>query len=279
MNNRFNNWKHNACHSLFDKRIGRVPSGKTYVCLTFDTEEDWNYDSDQNTNIYFNSYRYISSYAFNELLDGLYDRDISATFYLTLGMAKLGETLKYLVKKKHNIGVHVHPHNFKNTVYPYYTIVDGDRLTDYNLETQKEWMEITKRQIESTIGHPVHLFRSGKLACNNETERAAKLAGFKAISNHSGISYNRYLRLWNLGVGAQDIFDFQTYSDLAKYINLLNSHNESIIIFSAHPMMLYDYKNSCIRQHQLKTFFKFIDYIISRDIAFLNQEQLLYLLE
>jgi peptidoglycan/xylan/chitin deacetylase (PgdA/CDA1 family) len=214
-------------------------------------------------------------------VDGLEERDVSATFYVTYNVERdMPEALKYLEEKNQVIGAHVHPHNFENVEYPYDTGERGDKITSYSFTKKIEWMKLTKDQLESIVGHEILLYRSGQLACDNETEKAAKLTGFKAISNHRGIYYMKPFSIWNLGVGRYDIFDFKVFDSLDKYIDLFKSEPEQIVIFSAHPMLLYKHATDEIREKELNTFFEFVDYLNSnKDVEIINQYELLRMTE
>jgi hypothetical protein len=283
LKNRIGYWKHWAWRRIFSKRVGQLSSNKIYVSFTFDTEEDWDNNNPlyHNSMVYYNSYKYITSRIFYRLLNGFDERDISATFYVTYNLARdMPEVLKYMEEKNQRIGVHVHPHNFQKVKYPYDTGERGDKITSYSFTKKIEWMKLTKNQIESVIGHEILLYRSGQLACDNETEKAAKLTGFKAISNHRGIYYMRPFSIWNLGVGRCDIFDFKVFDSLDKYIELFKSEPAQIIVFSAHPMLLYNHATDKIREKELNIFFEFADYLNSnKDVEIINQYQLLQMME
>lgn len=93
-------------------------SDKTIVVFTFDTEEDW---VKPTPCYYLNGYKYIDSGIFEELVDGLHERNISATFFITPNVAmERPRVLELLENKNQTIGVHIHPHNFVNVTYPYY---------------------------------------------------------------------------------------------------------------------------------------------------------------
>lgn len=285
LKNRVGYWKHWARRRIFSKRVGQLSSNKIYVSFTFDTEEDWDNNNPlyHNSMVYYNSYKYITSVIFCQLVNGFDERDISATFYVTYNVARdMPEVLKYLEEKNQRIGVHVHPHNFQKVKYPYDTGENGDKITSYSFTKKIEWMKLTKNQIESVIGHEILLYRSGQLACDNETEKAAKLTGFKAVSNHRGIYYMRPFGIRNLGVGEEDLFDFNRLNELSRYIEHFEKRlkKEQIIVFSAHPMLLYNHANDEIREKELNTFLKFIDYLRNdENVEIINQYQLLLMVE
>jgi len=272
-------WKHWIWRRIFSKKVGHL-SNKIYVSFTFDTEEDW-----ENTKppFYYNSYKYITSGAFYRLVNGLAERGISATFYVTYNIARdMPKVLRYLKDKNQKIGVHLHPHNFKEVKYPYNPGKDSDEITFYNLMEKLNCMKLVKDQIESVVSDKVLLYRSGMLICDNETIKAAKLTGFKAISNHRGIYYPKLLGIWNLGAGMEELFDFNTFNELSKYIMHFKERtkDEQIIVFSAHPMLLYNHATDKIREKELNTFFEFVDYLNSNEnVEIINQYQLLQMVE
>jgi len=282
MKNRIRYWKHAAWRRIFSKKVDHLPSNKIYVSFTFDTEEDWdNNPLYHNSMVYYNSYKYITSGIFYRLVNGFDERDISATFYVTYNVARdMPEVLKYLEEKNQAIGAHVHPHNFEDVAYPYNGGADGDKITSYSFTKNMEWMRVTKDLIESITGSDILLYRSGRLACNNETEKAAKLIGFKAISNHRGVYYMKPFGIWNLGVGVCDIFDFKVFDSLDKYTELFKSEPDQIIVFSAHPMLLYNHATDEMKEEELNMFFKFVDYLRNdENVEIINQYQLLRMVE
>lgn len=261
---------------------------KTYVVFTFDTEEDWVLGFG-----YYNTYKYITSGAFYQLVDGLDVRNISATFYVTPNLARdHPEVLEYLEEKNQTIGAHLHVHDLKNITYPYITrdfegnviskVKKEDRITSYNKTMKMKYMKFTKDQIESAITHNVYLYRSGQLACDYETEKVAKMIGYTAISNHGGIYYIEPVGIWNLGLGKHDIFDPAYCDKLRDYQNLFNdrAEHEQIITFTAHPMCIYNHTSNEIDEKKLKTFFEFIDWLKDKDnVEIINQYQLLQMVE
>ena len=283
MKNRIRYWKHAAWRRIFSKKVDHLPSNKIYVSFTFDTEEDWDNNNPlyHNSKVYYNSYKYITSGIFYRLVNGFDERDISATFYVTYNVARdMPEVLKYLEEKNQAIGAHVHPHNFEDVAYPYNGGADGDKITSYSFTKNMEWMRVTKDLIESITGSDILLYRSGRLACNNETEKAAKLIGFKAISNHRGVYYMKPFSIWNLGVGVCDIFNFKVFDSLDKYIELFKSELDQIIVFSAHPMLLYNHATDEMKEEELNMFFKFVDYLRNdENVEIINQYQLLRMVE
>jgi peptidoglycan/xylan/chitin deacetylase (PgdA/CDA1 family) len=244
--------------------------------FTFDIEEDW-----ENTPFpcYYDSYNYIDSGTLRELVNGLSERNISATFYVTPNVArKRPDELKYLEKNGQRIGVHLHVHNLMQKVkYPYYAGKE-DNITSYDFRTKIKLMKIAKSLIESVLGHEIILFRSGRLACDYQVEIAAKLLGFKAISNHAGVFIIKPLKLWNLGAGTYDLFtNLRLYAKQDRYIKLFNIRKiyGNIIIFSAHPMLLYDRRKGQ-RKDLLKAFFNFLTALQSNNkVEVIEQHELL----
>lgn len=273
-------WKHSVWRRLFSsERVKHLPD-KTYVVFTFDTEEDW----EASNCMYYDSYRYISSGALSKLVEGAYARDMSATFYVTPNLARdMPEDLRLLEMKKQAIGVHLHPHTVQNIEYPYSDLgKSNDKVTSYSFAKTMEYMAIAKGEIESVLGHEVILYRSGRLACDGKTERAAKMVGFKGISNHRGVYYIKPLDIWNLGVGVEDLFAFGKFDGLSKYIEHFQKRAkaEPVIVFSAHPMLLYNHAAEEIRERELRTFFEFVDYLKNQgNVQIINQYRLLEMVE
>lgn len=278
-------WKHFVRRRIFSEEINHLPSNKIYVSFTFDTEEDWEnnnplYDSSM---VYYDSYKYINSGALYRLADGLNKRNASATFYITYNIARdMLDVPKYLEEFGHAIGAHLHPHNFDygNIKYPYDS-GNGDKITANSFSEKKKWMTLLKNQIESVLGHDIALYRSGRLECDNDIEAIANSIGFEAISNHLQVSYNRSCNIWNLGVGKCDIFDFREFDILDKYIELFKSSwSEKIIVFSAHPMLLYNHATNEIREKDLDIFLEFVDYLKNlENVEMVNQYKLLQIVK
>ena len=278
LKNRAKYWKYKVWRRVFSKKVGHLSSNKIYVAFTFDTEEDWD------NRAYYDSYKYVSSGAFFRLVNGFDERGINATFYVTYNVARdRPAVLNYLEERNQRIGVHVHPHNFRRVMYPYVIKKKNinkkkDNITFYSFTEKINYMKLLKDQIESVVGYEILLYRSGLLLCDNETIKAAKLTGFKAISNHPGIYYMKRLGIWNLGAGMEDLFDFNTFNELSKYIIYFKERTKGaqIIVFSAHPMLLYNHATEEIREKELNTFFAFIDYLNSnKNVEIIDQYQLL----
>ena len=263
---------------MISKKVGHFPSNKIYVSFTFDTEEDW---VNSNPPFYYDSYKYITSGAFYQLIDGLHERTVSGTFYVTYNLGRdEPEVLTDLEERNQKIGIHLHPHNLKKVVYPYNPGNDSDKITFYCFDEKIKMMKMAKGKIESIVGHKILLYRSGQLACDYETERATKLVGFKAISNHIGVCYMGLPGIWNLGAGRCDLFDFNEFDDLDKYIELFKSEQEQIIVFSGHPMLLYNHDRDDICEKELNTFFEFLDYLRNEEnVEIINQYQLFQMVE
>jgi peptidoglycan/xylan/chitin deacetylase (PgdA/CDA1 family) len=243
--------------------------------FTFDVEEDW---EETPFPCYYDSYNYIDSGALHELVNGLSERNLSATFYVTPNVAReRPEELKYLERNGQRIGVHLHVHNLmKKVKYPYH-VGEEDKITFYDFRTKMRLMKTAKSLIESVLGHEVVLCRSGHLACDYQVERAAKLVGFKAISNHAGVFLIKPLKLWNLGAGTCDLFNLLLCAERDKYITLLKTGKiyGNTIVFSAHPMLLYDRKKG-LRKDLLKAFFEFLTVLQSNNkIEVIEQHKLL----
>lgn len=178
---------------------------KHYVVFTFDTEEDWHPNFG-----YFNSYKYITSGIFYQLVDGLTERNVSATFNITPNLAKdMPKLLKYLENKKQTIGVHPHPHTLIKIDYPFKTKgrkTNEYKITCYDFAEKLKLMRLAKDTIESVVGHEVLLYRSGGLLCDYEVEKIGSLLGYRRISNYRNKTYFiRPLNIWNLGPGTGDI--------------------------------------------------------------------------
>lgn len=277
--------KHKAWTYIFLEKVQYRLANKIHVLFTFDTEEDWDNNNPlyYHSMVYYDSYKYIFSGIFYKLVKGLNERSVTATFYVTYNVASvMPEVLEYLERKNQRIGVHVHPHNFQNVAYPYATGKRGDRITSYSFAEKIKWMKTVKDQIEPAVGHQILLYRSGQLACDNQTEKAARSVGFQAISNCSGVYCIKPLSIWNLGVGEEDLFDFGRFGNLSKYIEHFKKRakKEQIIVFSAHPMLLYNHATDKTREEELNTFFDFVDYLkVNENVEIINQYQLLEILE
>jgi len=246
------------------------------VIFTFDTEEDWIPEK----NIRLNSYLYIDSGAFYQLVNGLWKRKIKATFYITPNLAKdRPDVLRYLESRNMSIGVHLHPHQIFNVQYPYRECKE-DIITKYNFTMKTKFLRMAKKQIEDTLNHEALIFRSGRLACDYETELASKIVGFKAISNHRGTYFIEPVGIWNLDVEGPDLFG-SNYS-LDDYIKIFKKRLErgdTIITFTAHPMRLYNHITHSIEKKKLENFFKFMDYLKSQNVKFMDHYELLKYLE
>lgn len=234
-------------------------SSNTYVMFTFDVEEDWA----EAPYRYYSSYKYVDSGVFHSLVNGLSERGVSATFYTTPNVARdRPEVLKYLEREGQTVGLHLHPHNLMHNIrYPYYS-GEEDRITLYSFTSKMELMKKAKKTVESVLGHEVLLYRSGKLACDYQVERAAKLTGFKAISNHYGIFFIKPFSLWNLGTSTFELFSNQ-HADVDKYIELFEKtkNYDSFLVFGAHPMLLYNHRKKCVKKNVLNMFLKFLTFL------------------
>jgi len=255
---------------------------KTFVVFTFDTEEDW----DPHTHCYYDSYKYITSRAFYQLVDGLDERDVSATFYVTPNLARdMPEVLKYLENRGQTIGVHLHPHGLVDVAYPYappYAQSKEDEIANYDYSDKQDFMKRAKDEIEGTIGHEVLLYRSGKLSCDYQVEKIAADLGYKAISNHRGIYFIDPLDIWNLGEATCDCLDAERFDSLDRYMTLfrLRAEHEKIITFMGHPMRLYNLEQNQIDERTIGRFLEFVD-DLSKDpgVESVNQYQLLELVQ
>ncbi len=250
-----------------------------YVVFTFDTEEDWE------PYRYYNSYKYITSGAFYRLVDGLAERNVSATFFVTPNLARdMPEVLNFLEDSNQTVGVHLHPHTLVKVNYPYespYAQTRGDDIGRYSFREKLRFMTIAKDEIEAVVGHTVLLYRSGKLSCDYEVEKIAKDLGYEAISNHKGTYYIEPIGIWNLDV-ADDVFNSEQFDNLVRYTDRFNSRSNRghIVIFSGHPMLLYDHGRSQVNAELIGLFFEFVDWLKdNEDVQIINQYQLLELIK
>ena len=264
---------------IYGFKLRRILPDRTLVVLTFDTEEDWDL---HNGMLYYNSYKYITSGVLDKLVQGLRDRNISATFYVTPNLVRdMPEVPKYLESMGQAIGVHLHIHNFTAPQYPYYAKPE-DQIANQAFHQKLEYIRLAKHKIEQVVGHEVPIFRSGQLSCDYETEKVIKLVGFTAISVYRGIFFIRCHKLWNLGVGEFCMFDPENLYRIQKSVeegsNTLIKGN--IWVSIAHPMSLYNYSENKICSKKLDVFAAFLDTLTSDDtVQFVNQYQLLRLLE
>jgi len=257
-----------------------VRSDKRYVLLTFDTEEDWDGFK------YYNSYLYVTSGAFPQLVEGLNQRGVRATFYITPSLAaEMPEVLSYLEDKNQTIGVHLHPHNLIPVSYPYlspYRDTKGDEIKLYSSNEKKRLLELAKTQVEARLGHQVRLFRSGRHSCDYELEKMAKAVGFEAISHHKGNYFIKPIGLWNLDAGLGDTLGQKGFGEVGTMLTLWQKGQEKkkIITFAVHPMRLYNHALGSITQGQPALLLEFVDYLRGQDnVEFVTQEQLLDLLK
>ncbi len=233
---------------------------------------------------YLDSYHYILSGAFYQLVDGLKQRGVRATFYVTPSLvAEMPEVLRHLEDSNHTIGVHLHPHNLIPVSYPYpspYRDTKGDEIKLYGVADQKRLLELAKTQIESKLGHQARLFRSGRHSCNYELEKVAKATGFEAISNHKGSYFIEPAGLWNLDIGAGDILDPERFSRIDDLLALWHKERmRKIITFVGHPMRLYNSELGSITQGQPALLLDFVDYLKAQDgVEFITQDRFLDLL-
>ena len=109
--------------------------------------------------------------------------------------------------------------------YPY-NLGEEDNITSYDYKTKMSLMKTAKKLVENVLDHEIILFRSGRLAYDNQVEIVAKLVGFKAISNHAGIFIIKPLKLWNLGAGTRGLFtNLSICAERNKYIKLFKAGN------------------------------------------------------
>lgn len=253
-----------------------------YVIFTFDTEEDW----DPYIHCYYDSYIYITSGAFSKLVDGLSERNASATFYVTPNLARdMPEVLRCLESEGQTIGVHLHPHTLVNINYPYaspYTQTKGDCIANYSYPEKLDLMRRAKDEAEGAVGHEVLLYRSGKLSCDYEVEKIAEDLGYEAISNHKGIYFIEPIGIWNIGEGTWDILDSDKFHNLDDYKTLFKSRaeHEHIITFSGHPMRLYNLSQNQVDEEQIELFLQFVDWLRKDEgVEIINQYQLVRLVQ
>jgi len=272
---------------LYNKNLAYVEPNLSMstpvIVFTFDTEEDWSYN--ESFKGYYDSYKYITSGAFNQLIDGMHERNVSATFYITPNLAEsMPDTIRYIEMRGFNIGVHLHPHNYVSVNYPYaspYNDTRGDNLHEYTYNEKKHMMKYAKKVVGESVGHEISLFRSGRLSCDREIECIANELGFRGIANHRGIYYIEPLDIWNVGVGAVDLFDSKYCNSFEDYQRVYYHEigRQNIIVFSAHPMLLYNHTNGDVDEEKLNEFLRFIDWLNEQNVTIIDQESLLNAVE
>jgi len=239
---------------------GMLP--RTAYVLSFDTEEDWCGGEDAARMIdtpcrsfYVESYKYITSGAFQKLVQGLADRHIPATFYCTPNFAKDNPGIvQELERLDHEIAVHLHMHNVQDVAFPYHG-GDEDMLSTYSSSTQARAILQAKQDIEDVTGHSVYSFRSGGWSCDPGVENACARAGFKSISNHVS-TYFLPSGVWQIATATQaDILR----SPVWFWRSLKWDNKHKLIPLFSHPMVLFDHAANRPREAMLQTFFKELD--------------------
>lgn len=231
------------------------------VAFTFDVEEDW---EESPYPLYYDSYHYMDSGAFRELVNGLSDRDIAGTFYVTPNVARdRPDELRYLEQNGHRIGAHLHVHDLFDLQYPC-APGEEDNITFYDYRSKSRLIGRTKRLLDSVLARPVVLYRSGRYACDGQVEEVVRNAGFLGIANHTGVFPIEHLKMWNLGGSSVDLFSSQCAS-VEKCVNLFETwkNHEKFVVFSAHPMLLYDRRKG-MRTELLSNFLEFVTILQSK---------------
>ncbi|MCD6100324.1 MAG: polysaccharide deacetylase family protein [Candidatus Marinimicrobia bacterium] len=274
-----NKVRHRYWRVIYDRRIRQFLGDKIIVCMTFDTEEDW----DLENRLYYNSFKYIDSGALYELGCGLADRGISATFFVTTKVGKeRPHVLTFLEEKGHAIGVHLHVHDLEScTRYPY-RADEADAITSYDKSKKIEYMRRAKSCLEDLLTYEVVLYRSGRLQFDYETERVAVRTGFKLFANRRGIYRMGNADLWNVGVGSCDLFEFCRVYNLNCFLSLFEKERagQNVIVFSAHPMSLYDYSTESVHRERFNLLWLFIDTLLQQShIVFCNQKNMVDILK
>jgi len=248
-----------------------------FIVLIFDVEEDLDFYSE----LYYNSFKYIDSGAFNDLISLLDDLDICATFYITPQVAEhLNDMIKESLLNTHSLGVHLHPHNVVRVNYPFYSRSIIDHLSLYKYDEKLTMMQRAKSRIERVLDRKIFLFRSGRLCCDDEIEKIASILGYKAISNHRYTYYIKPLKIWNLDAGKHDLFVLLLKHGYKPLVKCITKSTEKIIALPGHPMRLYNYQRGKIISHLLSTFSSFIKTMIKEgNVHFIDQYRLLLLLE
>lgn len=123
-------------------------------------------------------------------------------------------------------------------------------------------MRIAKQEIEDRTSQNVTMFRSGRLSCDYEIEKTAKILGYEVISNHAQICYIEPIGIYN--IGPTHLLEFDKLGE-EDYMQLINENRGRIIIFNAHPMLLWNHEKGEIQESSLHKFFIFIDDLRSKD--------------
>jgi peptidoglycan/xylan/chitin deacetylase (PgdA/CDA1 family) len=251
--------------------LQKVLGEKRLICLSFDVEEDWDIAGGK---LYYNSYYYVKSGAFEELLRLLRGKGISATFYVTPNFTQSNPIMvKEIEAFDHCIGVHLHTHNFELPSFYPFIAPPEHRLVKQPFAKAVKYMKSAKNKIESVVGHEVVLFRPGHISCNPKVEKAAGDAGFQAISAYPFTCRFLLTGLWNLPMGRHDMFD-PMVTEKERYKTADNS--VGITGYFAHPMSLYDYSTHNVRFDVLASFTRFIEkMILQPNVCFVNHLDLL----
>ncbi|UCD49727.1 MAG: polysaccharide deacetylase family protein [Phycisphaerales bacterium] len=230
----------------------------TAYVLSFDTEEDWCPQQDAARTgdrhaggKYLDSYKYITSGIFEKLAEALADRDIPATFYCTPNLAAAHpEVLRKLEALGHEVGVHLHMHN-----YPAYCVNGEDELACYSPSTQAVVIKQAKEDIEHAVGHPVGSFRSGQWSCDPGVEKACVGAEFSSFSNHRS-TFLLPSGIWQVATAKDhDVL----MSPRALWRSLRRDDGHSLIPLFSHPMILFDHATDQPRETVLEEFLKQLD--------------------
>lgn len=229
---------------------------KKYVLFTFDVEEDWI------SGMYLGGYRSLTPTIL--MAKSLAEVGVKGTFFVTPQVARDNpDIVLELSELKHEIGVHLHPHNLLNIKYPYEEN-RSLRLNRLKQDLLKDFIMKAKEKVESNLDIKIKIFRSGNLSSNPQVELACLKAGFQIISNYS---FNSMLPtgIFNVDSGIYDIcFEGNTISGLIKLSKAVFKFS-NVLVLSGHPMLLYNPLKKKILEKPIHTIFHIAQDILSNN--------------